>query len=420
MKIKNYFSLLLLGAVSSFFASCSDDKNNNSEKVDINALSQTIDEYVSSVVYPTYTNLAKAADALYNKSVAMQNNFKSGSLSDADVKAACQEFENARYYWERSEAFLYGAASDFDIDPHIDSWPLDQTQMASFLSNKDMVAGLNSADPIAFVRKNNAEFDTALGFHGVEFILYRNGAARPASAFSKPEDYETFAGTNVGGAEELAFLVAVTGDLRDHCWQLEVSWLGNSAAANHISRVKELGMDYICESTGLSYGESLLNAGKNDLYPSLQYAVANILTGGCSNICAEVADQKMGQAYRVLTGTGSAEDAGDYIESPYSKHSFIDYQGNIYSIRASLYGIANDSASPTTNSIINYLRINNYERASQLDEALKSAISALQACIDSKVAFVDDPGNPRVSTAIDAVTTLDEELNYAANWVERL
>ncbi len=26
---------------------------------------------------------------------------------------------------KQSESFLYGAATDNDIDPHIDSWPLD-------------------------------------------------------------------------------------------------------------------------------------------------------------------------------------------------------------------------------------------------------------------------------------------------------
>lgn len=410
MKTRNIFSLLMIGALSAGLVSCKDDNKDNNvvtpeeEKVDVTLLSKTIDQYVNDVIYPTYSNLATAAEALYNKSVAIQNNSKAGSLSDADIQAACKEFENARYYWERSEAFLYGAASDFDIDPHIDSWPLDQTQMASFLGDEEMIAGLNGSDPIAFVRENNGEFDTALGFHGVEYVLYREGSARPAADLS---------------AEEIAFLAAVTGDLRDHCWELEVSWLGSKAVSAHMTRVKEVGLEYICEATNMSYGESLLNAGNNDLYPSLQYAVANILTGGCSNICAEVADQKMGQAYRVLTGTGSVEDAGDYIESPYSKHSFIDYQGNIFSIQASLYGKA-EATSATVNSIMSFLTENKYERASALESALKSAIGALQTCIDSKIAFVDDPGSPLVAAAIDAVSTLDEELNAAANWIEKL
>ena len=32
--------------------------------------------------------------------------------------------------WEQSEAFLYGAATAYGIDPHIDSWPLDKDKLA--------------------------------------------------------------------------------------------------------------------------------------------------------------------------------------------------------------------------------------------------------------------------------------------------
>ena len=56
-------------------------------------------------------------------------NAKAGNLSDADITDACEAFKNACREWERSEAFLYGAAANNEIDPHIDSWPLDHDQM---------------------------------------------------------------------------------------------------------------------------------------------------------------------------------------------------------------------------------------------------------------------------------------------------
>ena len=37
-----------------------------------------------------------------------------------NVKATCETFLEARAWWEKSEAFLYGAATDFGIDPHIE------------------------------------------------------------------------------------------------------------------------------------------------------------------------------------------------------------------------------------------------------------------------------------------------------------
>lgn len=376
-------------------------------------------QYVDNVIYPTYTNLATKADELYNASVTMQAKFKAGSLTDADVQAVCTAFEGARYYWERSEAFLYGAASDYEIDPHIDSWPLDQSQMANFLSNPTMVAGLNGDDPIKFVSDNNGSFDTALGFHGVEFVLYRDGAPRKAEVFNGNETHESFAGKTVPCAEEISFLVAVTGDLRDHCYWLEVAWLGQAAPQAHRDRIAALGVKtHALSDNGYYYGANLLLTGNGkSQYTSMPEALATILDSGCSNICQEVYSQKMGQAYRVATGHGTSEDAGNYIESPYSKHSFIDYQGNILSIQNSLYGTMDGTQN--ANSIMSYLENHNYENAAALKSALKNAIAALQTCIDSGIAFVDNPGHAQVGTAINAVQELDDQLQTAKQWIEK-
>lgn len=370
-------------------------------------------QYVNHMVYPAYNKLAESANQLFETTSAIKTRFNNGDLNDTDIQAACEAFAQSRYYWERSEAFLYGAASDFNIDPHIDSWPLDQEQMYQFFASSKMMDGINGSDPIAFVNNNNAEFDTALGFHGIEYILFRDGNTRSAAELS---------------ANEVAFLYAVAGDLRDHCYQLEVSWMGQSAPSEHCQRVEKLGMKTrAMGNNGYYYGADLLLAGYHNsdtrylstTYSSMPAVVTNILVGGCSNICSEVADQKMGQAWRVLNGNGSAEDAGDYIESPYSKHSFIDYQGNIYSIQGTLYGKL-DATEPQNNSIMTFLRENGYSGTDNLENALQSAIAALQSCIDSGVAFVDDPGNERVKTAIDAILSLDNELNKAAQWISKL
>lgn len=237
MKIKLLSFALLASAM---FVSCSDDDNptiNDTVSTDWKNPTVTnlwsgdnadkwnvVNAYVNDIIIPTYRDLSTSAEELYRQSVSIKEKVAAGTLADADIKAACDAFSVARVYWERSEAFLYGAASDYSIDPHIDSWPLDQSQMAGFLTNKQMVAGLNSDDPIAFVRKNNSEFDTALGFHGVEFVLWRNGQPRTASEFMAEETIGEFSGKGVNGVTEAAFLVAVTGDLRDHCYELEYAW----------------------------------------------------------------------------------------------------------------------------------------------------------------------------------------------------
>lgn len=381
--------------------------------------------YVNSVIYPTYSSLASYAEQLYNESVNMQTKFNAGTLTDADVEQVCETFKNARRQWERSESWLYGAASDFDIDPHIDTWPLDRSQMASFLSNSTMIAGLHSSDPIAFVNGHNGDFDSALGFHGIEFVLFRNGAARPASAFSKNEDDETFANVTVNCKEEVYFLVAVTGDLRDHCYQLEVSWLGEAAPQAHRDRVAELGVKTrALNNKGYYYGANLLLTGDgNSSYESMPEAVAEVFDGGMMNICQEVYSQKMGQAWRVANGQAQTDeegntDAGDYIESPYSKRSFIDYQDNIISIRNSLYGSLDGTVN--VNSYFKFLSDNGYSKASELQSKLTAAIASLQTCIDSGIAFSDNPGHQQVKNAIDAVQALYDALSEAKAWIEVL
>lgn len=428
----NLLAMLCIGAFA--FTSCSDDDtpdlggDRENPVIDnrwtgVQAeMWDVADQYINGVVYPTYRNLAASADELYNEAVNVQSKHDAGTLTDADVESACEAFKTAREYWEKSEAFLFGAATDFNIDPHMDSWPLDQGQMANFLSNSTMVAGLYSSDPIAFVNQHNSEFDTALGFHGIEFVLFRNGVARPAAVFDGTEDHSSFANVTVQCRDELAFLVAVAGDVRDNCYRLEVSWLGQQAAAEHRARVSELGVwTHALDNNGYYYGADMLLAGtEGSSYASITAALVTLVgASGCGNIANEVASQKIGQAYRVATGTGGQDDAIDYIESPYSKRSYIDYRDNIYSIKNSLYGNI-DQDTPDANSVMTFLKNNNYSGLNALQSALDDAIDKLTTCVNSGVAFVDNPGAQQAGDAMVAVDLLNDELQNAAQWIEGL
>ena len=433
MKTKNYLlAALCLGAFA--LTSCSDDDTpdlggDRENPVIDNRWSgvqaemwDVADQYINGVVYPTYKNLAASADDLYQEAVNVKSKFEAGTLTDADVEAACDAFKTAREYWEKSEAFLFGAATDFNIDPHMDSWPLDQGQMANFLSNKTMVNGLYSDDPIAFVNQHNGEFDTALGFHGIEFVLFRDGAPRKAAVFDGIEDHSSFSKVTVQCKDELAFLVAVAGDVRDNCYRLEVSWLGQQAATAHKERVRELGVwTHALDNNGYYYGADMLLAGTDgSSYASITAALVTLVgASGCGNIANEVASQKIGQAYRVATGTGGADDAIDYIESPYSKRSYIDYRDNIYSIKNSLYGNI-DQSSPAAKSVMTFLKDNSYSGLDALQNALDDAIAKLTTCVNSGVAFVDNPGAQQAGDAMKAVDALNGQLEAASQWIEAL
>ena len=246
-----------------------------------------------------------------------------------------------------------------------------------------------------------------LGFHGIEFILFRNGQNRTVEALRGNEDDEAFSGKTVTGAQELIYATAVAGDLRDNCYRLIVSWNPDAPEA-YQERCEELEVPVSMTGSDKTYGENMLGAAKaGSTYATWQETMASILVAGCSNICNEVANVKMGNAH-------NGEDV-NYIESPYSKKSFQDFIDNILSIKYSLYGKAG-ATTPESNSIINVLKNYNYNGVTNLQDKLNASVDALKAC-QNEGAFVDIYDYDVVQDAMDAINELDEELNKAAQWI---
>ncbi len=418
---------LLAAAFTMTMASCSDDDDkggNVSQSEKEEAMEDITKAYLGNVVYPTYGQLATECNTLFDRISKLKSKLKNGQIVDqSEIDAICQSYKDARRYWEESEAFLYGAASDFEIDPHIDTWPLDVATLASDLSDDSKIARLDAADGIDYARTYLTKEN--LGFHGLEFIFFRDGQNRRAEFFNNnsTESYKDyFNKVSVTSLEEVIFATAVAGDLRDKCFQLEVAW-NKDAEPAHVERVKVCAQKFddfgTTTKNGVSYGEDLLLAGTSQsAHNSRRKVIETILVSGCSNICAEVADQKMGQAYRSATGAGTDDDDPNYIESPYSYNSFTDFYDNIVSIQNALYGNYN-SMSYNEASVMAYLKAYNPEEASQLQQRLTEALASLNACKLSGTPFVLNPGSPLVKTAMEAVSKLDSELNIASSWILR-
>lgn len=442
--MKKIFKFALLSAaaftLSMGFTACGDDDDDNGGgggNVTTDQLKTATEAYLDNVVYPIYSNLANKADDLYNKIAALKTKLKGGNkATQSEIDNICADYKNARDWWEKSEAFLFGAASDFDIDPHIDTWPLDLPVLAEDLKDNNKIARLDGTDGITWARTAGNLTPENLGFHGIEFIFFRNGKNRNVDIFNNDatEDDENFKGLAVTGLEEVIFATAVAGDLRDKCFQLEVSWLGSKAKAAHIARINECKQENADEfkttvaKNGLSYGENLARATASSSYSSWWKVLEEIFVGGCSNICAEVADQKMGQAYRAANSSSPTyhegedgeqeEDDPNYIESPYSHNSFTDFKGNILSIKFTLYGNTDANASTwSKNSIMAYLSDNYPSLAGTLNNKLNAAIASLDACLNSGKAFVENPGASCVGAAMDAIGELDEALNSTINTI---
>ena len=114
------------------FASCEKSAGVDTSKDD--ELQLVNEQFVYDVVLPTYTTLADKSLSLYDAVTALQS-----SRTDANVGTACSLWKDARQYWEWSEAFLFGAASKYSIDPHIDTWPLDKVAQIGRASCRERV-----------------------------------------------------------------------------------------------------------------------------------------------------------------------------------------------------------------------------------------------------------------------------------------
>lgn len=405
-----FMYVMLFAACSMGFTSCSsdDDKNDSGDLTEKEKAMEAItDQYVNNVIYPIYTSLASQTSTLFDQLVDAKTKFRAGTLTHGDIDKICTTFIAARSAWEQSESFLYGAATDFGIDPHIDTWPLDRTALAKALSSKEIIDDLDDLEDGGIDNARALVGEQQLGFHGIEFIIFRDGKNRSLAALKGVEDDEAFAGRNITGEQELVFAAAVAGDLRDKCFQLEVSWLGDKALKAHADRVEECEFPTTVAGGDSSYGENLLNATKaGSTYSTWRGTMSTILVAGCSNICAEVAGQKIGQAY---LGTDP-----DYIESPYSQRSYFDFFDNISSIQYSLYGQQNTSAN--ANSIMAYLEKYNASMAADLKSKLEAALSALSTA-KAGTPFVVDSHSANAKAAMDAINELDDALNEAASWI---
>lgn len=410
--------LLVAGAMLvTGFTSCSDDEGGDNPGTGTELteketfLENAATDYVNQVIYPTYGNLAEYTGRLYDQLNAAKEKFKAdpNSVTQAEIDQICATFIEARSYWEETEAFLYGAATDFGIDPHIDTWPLDLDGLVTELKNSDKIAQLdNGDDGIAYAANKLGQ--ELLGFHGIEFIIFRNGKNRDvATLLGDDPDLVSGYGAHITGREELIYATAVAGDLRDRCYQLNVAWNPDAPQEQKTRVIDECELQYTVGSGELTYGENMLKAGQpGSTYATWRQVASTILTSGCQNISNEVYSQKMGNAYN-----GSDPN---YIESPYSHRSFYDFKDNILSIQYSLYGNVTGDLTKE-NSLMGYLKKYNPTLAAELEASLNGAFSALDACIATGVEFGENPTAPYVKTAIDAIQELDADLTQASQWV---
>lgn len=346
--MKHLFKTLAVAFVATMtLASCEKENNNSTGNDDLQAEAIAA-QFVDHTVAPTYSALAAKAEMLASQLATLKAN-----PTDAGVREACETFLAAREQWEKSEAFLFGAAGDYGVDPHIDSWPLDENAFNTLMNSPAMLEALDAedGDVVAGERLGNA----LLGFHGIEYILFRDGQPRSASAIT---------------ADQWKYVVAVAGDLRNRCYQLEVGWIGDAAPAAHKAKLDDLEMQYTVAGGEYSYGENMKNAGQAGSTYGTRAAALMAILQGCADIADEVGSSKIYAAWH-------GEDI-TYIESPYSYMSITDFRNNIISIQNTYMG-GIEGQRDETKSLHNYVKSLDAGLDSKVMAAIENALAKIDA-----------------------------------------
>ena len=372
--MKKFFNLFLVAVIGAAMVGCNDNKVEQTDKEA--ALKKVVKPYVENTVIATYSNMANEGVLLLAEVEKIEAAVEAGSDYSAEMKRAGELWREMRHYWEQSEAFLFGPAEKHNIDPHIDSWPLDYNEMNRLLNDESQMKAIEEEGG-SYVGKLGY---ATKGFHAAEYMLFEEGNPHK---------------TNLTKAQAI-YLVGIVEDLTQQAILLEDSWAGG------VSKEKEelITDDGESMSYGENYGEYFIEASHPE-WKTYQ-AVAEQIIAGCVDIAGEVADLKLGNPYR---GSGNGGDS-EYLESPYSRTSTIDFEDNIISIRNAYAG-----AKEGDESVSGYIKDKDPELDQKVKNTIEEAITLIRAIKDFETTAQN---NADVKAAIDKVseleTILDEEV----------
>ena len=359
------------------FTSCSDDDNPEHEGTfNSNVLKEVNADYVDNTIVATYRNLAD-----YNKQLVADLNAMS---NDAGVAKACETWKQSRKWWEFSEAFLFGAAGDYGLDPHTDTWPFDRKQFDNYMNKyKDAKLGEEGyEDETKSIDEAIATGQNLTGFHAVEYLIFRNGQPRHFADMTHNEFY---------------FAKAAAQDLYLSSLKLVSAWGGK------VSADEQALLDEVEFESAINYGENFKNAGNaGSTYSTVVLASKDIIAGA-NEIIGEVRDSKIG-------APATGEDV-NYIESPHAYNSIQDFYDNIMSVKHAIYGGCTfDGTTPEAKSLIGVCLKNDKTKAAA-QNVMTNLENALSKISNMKKPFVLNYSDQSAKDAMKALDGLEESLN---------
>ena len=311
-------SIYLLLFVSVFATiSCKKDKST------VNA--DVINNITDNIIVVTYTDLDAKAQLLVDAATALQLD----QSSTTKLTAARAAWVATRTPWESSEGFLFGPVATLEIDPNMDTWPLDSIGVDDIL---DGSATINKA----YIDALTGDAGTGLkGFHAIEYILYGSTGNRAAGTFS---------------VRELQYLVACAESLKGKTLELKNAWI--SSGGNFANQLKSRGA----------------------IYPS-EKSVLVELAEGVRGIAGEVFDSKIQNTLDGLDANGVAGGIREE-ESRFSNNTKTDFTNNIISIQNVYLGRYNSTG--TAKGLSSIVSTINKDLDVKIQMQIAEAITAIQ------------------------------------------
>ena len=115
------FILLSLASVL-VLSSCKKDKDSS----DNYSSTQILNDFSVNVAQATYNDLASKTAQLHQAITDFTQNQTQANLDYCKLL-----WKESRQTWEQSERFLFGPVATDDIDPRIDTWPVDFNSLDS-------------------------------------------------------------------------------------------------------------------------------------------------------------------------------------------------------------------------------------------------------------------------------------------------
>ena len=347
--MKLFIYPIALSLVVLTFSSCKKDEDDPATPA-VGLDQQILDGFSENIAHESYHELASATIAMHAHIEAFRASPTANGLTECK-----NDWVAVRQIWEQTEAYLFGPAATENIDPRIDTWPVNFNDLEAIINSSDILneSYINGLD------------DALKGFHPAEYLMYGLDGTKMHTDFT---------------ARELEFLEALSLNLVSLTSELAEGWHADESS---------------------SFYHDFTDAGNGSSVYLTKQAAFEELVGGMAGICDEVANGKISEPFLAQDPT--------LEESPYSKNSIIDFTNNIQGVENVYLG----KYTVDGKGLEDLVREHNLSLDSEIKTKLAAAIGTLNnISVPFGEAIITQP--IQVQNAIDAInelkTILEEEL----------